>query len=242
MGTHVTPYQTSDSKKDQVAQMFNNIAGRYDFMNHFLSMGIDILWRKKAINCLRKKLPGDILDIATGTGDFAFEAMALNPDSIIGVDISEGMMAVGRDKIRRRGLEGTISLQYGDSADLPFEAESFDAITVAFGVRNYEDLEGGLTDMHRVLRKDGVVCILEFSKPTKFPVKQAYAFYSGVIIPALGKLMSRDRAAYTYLPQSVAAFPEGNDFLDIMKKVGYQNVARMPLTGGIATIYLGRKS
>lgn len=222
--------------------MFNNIAGRYDFMNHFLSAGIDMAWRKKAINCLRKHLPETVLDIATGTGDFAIETLRLNPEKVVGIDISEGMLDVGRKKIERLGHQHKIELQQADSENLPFETQTFDAITVGFGVRNFENLEKGLSEMLRVLNPGGVAVILEFSKPKKFPVKQGYHLYSNHVIPALGKLLAKDNAAYTYLPESVAAFPEGEDFLQIMQKTGYNKLAAVPLTGGIATIYLGSKA
>ncbi len=237
----VTPYKSDDSKKEQVATMFNNIAPKYDFLNHLFSMGIDILWRKKAIRILQALQPKVILDLATGTGDFAFEAMALNPDRIIGMDISEGMMDVGREKIKKRGLADKIEMIYGDSAELPLEDNSIDAITIGFGVRNFENLEQGLGEMLRVLRPGGQAVILEFSKPKKFPIKQLYNFYFKNIMPGLGKLVSKDSAAYTYLPESVQAFPEGTIFLDILQTIGYKEVKAHRVTGGIATIYVGRK-
>ena len=238
----VTPYQKTDAtKKEQVAEMFDNIAHKYDFLNHILSMGIDILWRKKAIQLLKPYKPKQILDIATGTGDFALEALALNPDKIIGADISRDMLAVGVEKIKKKGLQDKISFQYGDSENLPFETDSFDAITVSFGVRNFEDLEKGLSDMRRVLKPKGAVAIIEFSKPKSFPIKQLYSFYFKNILPGIGKLISKDARAYTYLPESVEAFPHGVDFVKIMDKVGYTNVKAYPLTFGIASIYLAEK-
>ena len=237
----VTPYKSDDSKKEQVATMFNNIAPKYDFLNHLFSMGIDILWRKKAIRLLKPHQPKVILDLATGTGDFAFEAMALNPDKVIGMDISEGMLDMGRVKVKKRGLLDKIELKYGDSENLPLETETIDAITIGFGVRNFETLEKGLGDMLRVLKPGGIAVILEFSKPKSFPIKQIYNFYFKNIMPGLGKLVSKDSSAYTYLPESVQAFPEGEDFLNILSKVGYKEVKQHRLTGGIATIYLGRK-
>lgn len=221
--------------------MFNNIAHKYDFLNHLFSMGIDIIWRKKAIRLLKPFQPKVILDLATGTGDFAFEAMSLKPDQIIGMDISEGMLEMGRVKVKKRGLEGKIDLKYGDSENLPLETDSVDAITIGFGVRNFETLEKGLGDMLRVLRPNGTAVILEFSKPKSFPIKQLYNFYFKNIMPGLGKLVSKDSSAYTYLPESVQAFPEGQDFLNILTKVGYREVKQYRLTGGIATIYMGRK-
>lgn len=237
----VTPYKSDESKKEQVATMFNNIAHKYDFLNHFFSMGIDILWRKKAIKMLKAEKPKVILDLATGTGDFAFEAMSLNPDRIIGMDISEGMLDMGREKVRKKNLEHKIDLKYGDSENLPLETASIDALTIGFGVRNFENLEAGLSDMLRVLRPNGVAVILEFSKPHGFPIKQLYNFYFKNIMPILGKMVSKDNVAYTYLPESVQAFPEGQDFLNILTKVGYREVKARRVSGGIATIYTGRK-
>lgn len=238
----VVPYKDKqDSKKTQVAEMFNNISGKYDLLNHVLSMGIDIIWRKKAINYLRGDQPKLILDIATGTGDFAIEALALNPDKIIGVDISEGMLEEGRRKMKKKGLEDKIELQLGDSEGLLFEDNKFDAVIVSFGVRNFENLEKGLADMYRVLKPGGKAVILEFSKPRKAPMKQAYAFYSNTILPQIGKIVSRDNSAYTYLPESVQAFPDGTDFLRIMKKVGFTSNLCKSLTFGISSIYVGIK-
>jgi demethylmenaquinone methyltransferase / 2-methoxy-6-polyprenyl-1,4-benzoquinol methylase len=242
MASPVVPYKNqSNSKKEQVAQMFDNISGKYDLLNHLLSGGIDVLWRKKAIRLLKSEKPRRILDIATGTADFALEAMTLNPEKIIGVDISEGMLAHGRDKIRRRHLSDKIELLTGDSENLAFADNSFDAVIVSFGVRNFENLEKGLSDMLRVLRPGGMCVILEFSKPKKFPYKSLYNFYSSRILPAIGNTISRDQAAYTYLPESVAAFPEGNDFLSILSKTGYTQTQWISLTFGICSIYTGKK-
>ena len=237
----VTPYKSEKAKKEQVASMFNNIAGRYDFLNHFFSLGIDILWRRKAINLLRRFRPASVLDIATGTGDFAIEALKLNPQKVVGVDISEGMMAVGRKKLDQKGLSEKITLQYGDSEALPFEDASFDAITVGFGVRNFENLRNGLREINRVLSPAGAAAILEFSRPRKFPIKQLYRFYFKRIMPLAGKMISKDNSAYTYLPESVMAFPDGNDFAAILKEVGFKKVEQYPVTMGIATIYLAQK-
>ncbi len=240
--TQVVPYsQGKDGKKEQVATMFNSISQKYDFLNHFLSLGIDILWRKKAIKQLKKLQPKDILDIATGTGDFAIEAMALKPDKITGVDISEGMLKVGRQKIAHKGLADHIELRLGDSERLQFEDNIFDAVIVAFGVRNFENLFQGLTDMYRVLKTGGQVLVLEFSKPRKFPFKQVYNFYFKHILPIIGKLISKDRSAYQYLPESVQAFPDGNEFLDILKDVGFKQTVCIPLTFGVCSIYTGIK-
>ncbi|MHA8053319.1 bifunctional demethylmenaquinone methyltransferase/2-methoxy-6-polyprenyl-1,4-benzoquinol methylase UbiE [Aquirufa sp. Wall-65K1] len=238
----VVPYKNqSQGKKEQVAEMFNSISPKYDFLNHLLSGGIDIIWRKKAINLLKNKGIKSLLDIATGTGDFAIEALKIQPEKIIGVDISQGMLDFGIEKIKKMGLEDKIHLQLGDSEKLPFSDQSFDAITVSFGVRNYENLERGLSDMLRVLKPGGYCLILEFSNPRKFPMKQLYAFYSKFILPLLGRMISKDPAAYTYLPESVQAFPDGQDFLDIYKRVGYTNTQWIPMTGGICSIYLGQK-
>ncbi len=238
----VVPYKEKQaSKKEQVAEMFNNISHKYDFLNHFLSLGIDILWRKKAIKYLKKDKPEHILDIATGTGDFAIEALALNPKKIVGVDISEGMLEVGRKKMQKRGYDGIIDLQMGDSEKLLFEDNTFDAVIVSFGVRNFENLEKGLADMNRVLKAGGKAVILEFSKPTKFPFKQIYNFYFKAILPKLGKLISKDNAAYTYLPESVEAFPDGPNFLKVLEKAGFKNTQWRSLTFGISSIYIGQK-
>ncbi len=238
----VVPYKNEDdNKKSQVAKMFNNIAGKYDFLNHFLSAGIDIIWRKKAVSLLAPVKPKQVLDIATGTADFAIETLRLNPDKITGVDISEGMLAVGREKLVKKGLTDKIELLYGDSENLPFEDNSFDAITVAFGVRNFENLEKGLAEMHRVLKPGGMAVVLEFSNPRSFPMKQLYHFYSRNILPLIGKIVSKDNAAYTYLPESVQAFPDGRAFLDIYEKVGFKTTQWHSLTFGISSIYTGRK-
>lgn len=221
--------------------MFNNISVRYDFLNHFLSLGIDKLWRKKAVKLLSESHPKEILDLATGTGDFAIALSKLKPTKIIGMDISEGMLEMGRVKMKQLNLTELITMSYGDSENLPFEDESFDALTVGFGVRNYEHLELGLSEMLRVLRIDGKVVILEFSKPKKFPVKQLFNFYSKYLIPFIGRLISKDKRAYAYLPESVNAFPEGDDFMAILTKVGYKNLQSKMVSGGIATIYIGQK-
>jgi demethylmenaquinone methyltransferase/2-methoxy-6-polyprenyl-1,4-benzoquinol methylase len=238
----VVPYKGApESKKSQVAQMFNSIAGKYDFLNHFLSAGIDIYWRKKAIGLLEKSKPAQILDIATGTGDFAIEALRLNPTKITGIDISEGMLAVGREKLRKKGLENKVELFVGDSENLQFPENRFDAVTAAFGVRNFEHLEKGLSEMQRVLKPGGRLVILEFSKPTAFPMKQAYNFYFKNILPVFGKMISKDQSAYTYLPESVQAFPDGPAFLSILSRVGFSKAEWQPLTFGICSIYTAVK-
>ncbi|HEY8403629.1 MAG TPA: bifunctional demethylmenaquinone methyltransferase/2-methoxy-6-polyprenyl-1,4-benzoquinol methylase UbiE [Flavobacteriales bacterium] len=239
----VKPYNSEGEKKEQVAEMFNNISHSYDFLNHFFSLGIDVLWRKKAMRILKKENPKRLLDVATGTGDFALEAvrMKVGAEKIIGVDISEGMLEVGRKKVAAKNLSDIIELRIGDSENLPFEDNSFDAYTVAFGVRNFQNLEKGLTEMKRVLKPGSLGIVLEFSKPKAFPFKQLYFFYFRYIMPLIGRIVSKDQRAYTYLPESVKAFPSGDDFLAIMNKIGYKDTKRIPLTGGIATIYLGRK-
>ncbi len=243
MPQQVTPYKDNGAtKKEQVADMFNNISKKYDFLNHFLSLGIDIIWRKKAIGELKKDNPKLVLDVATGTGDFAFEAIdMLNPDKVIGVDISEGMLSIAREKIQKRGLSDRFEVRMGDSEKLLFEDDTFDAVTVAYGVRNFENLEKGITDMLRVLKPGGKAVILEFSKPQAFPVKQLYNFYFHSVLPGIGKLFSKDNRAYTYLPESVAAFPDGKDFTALMKKAGYRETKNRPLLFGICSIYTGIK-
>ena len=244
MGTRITPYVTpeQEAKKNQVARMFDGIAHRYDFLNHFFSLGIDVLWRKSCIRILRDEQPGKLLDVATGTADFAIEAVRMGLDvHVTGVDISAGMLDVGREKIASRGWDDRIELIQGDSVALPFDDGSFDAFTVAFGVRNFEDLQGGLQDMLRVLKPGAMGLVLEFSKPKHFPIKQVFGLYFKHIMPTVGKWVSKDPAAYTYLPESVQAFPEGEAFLDEMRKAGYVDVKAKGLTGGIATIYTGRK-
>lgn len=238
----VKPYgKANTSKKEEVAEMFNNISAKYDFLNHFLSVGIDKRWRKKAISMLREIQPKRILDIATGTGDFALESLKLQPQEVVGVDISEGMLKMGREKMVKRKVDHIVSMRLGDSENLDFEDNYFDALTVGFGVRNFENLEKGLAEMLRVVRPGGKLLILEFSKPKKFPIKQYYAFHSKYIIPFFGKRISKDDKAYAYLPESVAAFPEGKNFEDILKKLGYQDVKSTLVSGGIATIYSGTK-
>ncbi|MEQ9376379.1 MAG: bifunctional demethylmenaquinone methyltransferase/2-methoxy-6-polyprenyl-1,4-benzoquinol methylase UbiE [Imperialibacter sp.] len=238
----VVPYKEKEgSKKAQVAEMFNNISRRYDFLNHFLSLGIDIVWRKKAVRELKEIKPKQILDIATGTGDFAIEALSLKPDKVIGVDISEGMLAMGKKKIARMKLEDKVELQMGDSEKLLFDDNTFDAVIVAFGVRNFENLEKGLADMWRVLKPGGKVVVLEFSKPTRFPMKQLYSFYFKYILPIIGRMISKDRAAYTYLPESVKAFPDGALFTNILDRVGFKKTICKPQTFGICSIYTGIK-
>jgi demethylmenaquinone methyltransferase / 2-methoxy-6-polyprenyl-1,4-benzoquinol methylase len=238
----VLPYKADEAgKKAQVAKMFNNISRHYDFLNHFLSLGIDRGWRKQAIRYLEPLRPKQILDVATGTGDFAFQALQLNPDKVTGIDISEGMLKVGRSKIGKRNLATKIELQRGDSENLQFPENKFDAVTVGFGVRNFENLEKGLSEIFRVLKPGGMLVILEFSRPRKFPFKQLYNFYFKAILPKIGRLISKDHSAYTYLPESVEAFPDGTDFENILRQTGFKNTTCKPLTFGISSIYTGRK-
>ena len=239
---HVVPYgKEMGTKREQVEQMFDSISGKYDFLNHFLSMGIDRLWRKKSLRQIQNPTPQKILDVATGTGDFAIAALELNPTSVTGVDISEGMLAVGKEKIKKKGIENIIGLELGDSENLRFNDNTFDAYTVGFGVRNFENLEKGLTEMLRVLKPNGTAIILEFSKPKVFPIKQIYNFYFNKMLPGIGKIVSKDNAAYTYLPESVDAFPDGKDFTTILEKIGYKNTKTTVLMFGIASIYKANK-
>lgn len=238
----VVPYKEDQAaKKQQVARMFDSISRRYDLLNHLLSAGVDVYWRKRAIRELKAANPKLILDVATGTADFALAASKLNPERIVGVDISEGMLSLGREKIKQAGEASRIELLRADSENLPFEENKFDAVIVAFGVRNFENLEAGLADMRRVLKPGGKVVILEFSKPDSFPFKQFYGLYFRYIVPLVGRLISRDRSAYNYLPESVHAFPRGNTFTGILTRLGYKNAACKPLTFGIASLYTGIK-
>ncbi|MCF8426068.1 MAG: bifunctional demethylmenaquinone methyltransferase/2-methoxy-6-polyprenyl-1,4-benzoquinol methylase UbiE [Bacteroidia bacterium] len=229
------------SKKEQVEEMFNSIAHRYDFLNRFLSMGIDKGWRKKAISYLKPLEPKQILDVATGTGDLALEAMKLNPDHITGLDIAEQMLVFGREKIASKGLSDKISMIKGDSENLPFPNNNFDAITVAFGVRNFQNLLKGLTEMNRVLKPGGRLVVLEFSKPSSFPYKQVYNFYFTYILPVMGNMLSKSKNAYTYLPESVKHFPEGPEFAKFLKEAGYKNIIVKPLTFGTCSLYIADK-
>jgi len=235
--------QTPDNsgKKVRVEAMFNDIAPRYDFLNHFLSLGIDIRWRKKVRKLIAPIQPKQILDVATGTGDLAIELARLNPQKITGVDIAANMLEIGKEKVAAKKLSNTIELLLGDSEDLPFENNSFDAVTVAFGVRNFEHLQKGLGEMYRVMRPGGMVAILEFSKPKAFPFRQIYNFYFKYILPGLGRMVSKNEEAYTYLPESVSAFPEDQAFINELKKAGYLEPRQRRLTMGIATLYTATK-
>ena len=239
----VKPYDSSDlSKKKQVEKMFDNISAKYDFLNHFLSFGIDHIWRRKTINLIAEKNPAFILDVATGTGDLAFAAeKKIKVKKIIGLDISNGMLEVGREKIKKKSLQNKLEFIQGDSENLPFENDFFDAVMVSFGVSNFENLTKGLNEIKRVLKPSGGIYILEFSKPKKFPIKQLFSFYSKFILPYLGSLISKDKSAYHYLPASVNAFPEGEDFIKKLQKVGFSSSSFKPLSGGISTLYSGFK-
>jgi demethylmenaquinone methyltransferase/2-methoxy-6-polyprenyl-1,4-benzoquinol methylase len=239
----VVPYQHGQlDKKEQVADMFNSIAYRYDFLNRFLSAGIDVWWRKKAIQQLQKIAPEKVLDVATGTGDVAIMTYRmLKPEKITGIDISEGMLELGRKKIEKLGLSNTIELQKGDSEVIRFEENSFDAITVAFGVRNFQNLEKGLSEMYRVLRPGGKLVVLEFSKSKNKLLSAPFNFYMNVVTPAIGKIFSKNKDAYTYLNHSVQAFPEGQTFLTIMHEAGFTQTYLKKLSFGICTIYCGSK-
>ena len=238
----ITPYSNSaKGKKEQVAEMFDNIAPKYDFLNHFLSFGIDKIWRRKAIRLLIKHSPTNILDVATGTADFAIESLKTGAQQIVGVDISEEMLGIGRTKVERLGAAHRITLHKGDAEGLGFSDNYFEAVTVAFGVRNFENLRKGLEELFRVLKPGGMVCILEFSKPVSFPVKQLYSFYSFYILPILGRLFSKDNSAYRYLPESVEKFPDGKEFLDVLKNSGFRETRQYRQTFGVATIYTAIK-
>lgn len=237
----VTPYGTSESKKEEIREMFNNIAPTYDLLNHTLSANIDKIWRRKAIAALREIKPLHILDVATGTADLAIEAAKLGPEKIIGVDISEEMLKVGVEKIKKRGLSDLIELQVGDSENLAFEDDYFDAITVAFGVRNFENPGKGIEEMYRVLKPGGRLAVLEFTNPNVWIIKVLYHFYFRQVLPLVGKLISKDFSAYKYLPQSVAAFKQRDEFVGMMKESGFGKAWYKDLSFGIASLYIGVK-
>jgi len=242
MSISTKPYKNSDiSKKEQVETMFNAIASEYDNLNRVISFGIDVKWRKKIVQIIAEKQPQFILDIATGTGDLAILLSQTNAEKIIGLDISAGMLEVGKQKIAAKNLSQTIEMVIGDSEKMPFQDNTFDAITVAFGIRNFENLEKGLTEILRVLKPNGTFVILETSIPTKFPFKQGYTFYSKKILPLIGKLFSKDKVAYQYLSDSASIFPYGEALNNILRKNGFINVEHLPQTFGVATIYLASK-
>lgn len=236
----VKPYSTEGSKKEQVAEMFDNISKRYDFLNHLLSMGIDKTWRSKVVKMVKAGNPTKILDVATGTADLAI-ALGNNIEAeVIGLDISAGMLEVGKQKVASRKMQN-VNLVLGDGENLPFEDETFDAVTVAFGVRNFENLEKGIKDIYRVIKPGGQLVVLEFSQPEKAPFKQLYNFYFKNILPNIGKMVSKDSRAYTYLPESVQAFPYGDRFLEVLKNCGFNSNTGKTVTFGIASIYNGKK-
>lgn len=242
MSKNVTPYKDSElGKKEQVAQMFNTISENYDGLNRVISFGIDVKWRKKVLKLVQAKNPQSILDIATGTGDLAILMSQTNAPKITGLDISEGMLEVGRKKVEAKKLDNHIEMILGDSENIPFPDNSFDAITVAFGVRNFENLEKGLSEILRVLKPNGIFVILETSVPTKFPYKQGYNFYTKNIMPLIGRMFSKDNSAYQYLSDSASVFPFGEALNNILRKIGFIDVKAMPQTFGVATIYSASK-
>ncbi|MBT8376070.1 MAG: bifunctional demethylmenaquinone methyltransferase/2-methoxy-6-polyprenyl-1,4-benzoquinol methylase UbiE [Bacteroidia bacterium] len=243
MPEKVKPYKDSNlNKKQQVTQMFDTISKEYDSLNRVISFGIDVKWRKKVVDLVASTNPKDILDIATGTGDLAISLSKTNANRIIGLDISDGMLEVGRQKITAKNLDGVVKMVIGDSEDLPFEDNSFDAITVAFGIRNFEHLEKGLSEILRVLKPNGIFVILETSVPTKPLYRQGYKFYSKRILPVIGKLFSKDKSAYQYLSDSASVFPYGEVLNNILRQIGFINVKDQPQTFGVATIYTASKS
>jgi demethylmenaquinone methyltransferase/2-methoxy-6-polyprenyl-1,4-benzoquinol methylase len=238
----VVPYiESSASKKEQVGSMFDDISPKYDLLNRVLSMGIDTIWRTRVVNILSKGKPEKILDVATGTADLAIALRKTGAKQIIGADISEGMLRVGREKIKEKGLDSLISLEYGDSENLKYDSDTFDAVTVAFGARNFENLQKGLSEMRRVLKPGGTIAVLEFSQPQKFPFRQLYHFYFHNVLPVVGRLVSKNSSAYTYLPESVSVFPYGQKFVQILQETGFKNCTCIGLTFGIASIYIGNK-
>lgn len=242
MAKEITPYKESElGKKKQVEQMFDTISDNYDNLNRMISLGSDQSWRKKVLQLVADTKPKTVLDIATGTGDLAILMFKTNAEKIIGLDLSAGMLEVGKEKVKALGLEHTIEMIQGDSENLPFENDHFDAITVGFGIRNFEDLEKGLSEIHRVLKPNGIFVILETSVPTKFPFKQGYHLYTRNILPMMGKLFSKDQKAYKYLSESAENFPFGEALNNILRKVGFKNVEYRPQTMGVATIYSASK-
>jgi len=240
--SEIKPYQDSSAgKKEQIATMFDHIAPKYDVLNHILSFNIDKIWRRKAIKLISVNSPEKILDVATGTGDFAIAALKSGATKIIGIDISKEMVAVGQEKIRKLGLEDKIELRTGDSEAIQFPDLSFDAATVAFGVRNFENLGRGLDELFRVLKPGGTLCVLEFSKPRQLIVRLAYRFYSKKLMPRIGRMVSEDQSAYTYLPESIEEFPDGEKFITFMRESGFEQIHEYRLTFGVATIYVGKK-
>ncbi len=242
MSENIKPYKDSElGKKEQVAKMFDNISEDYDGLNRVISLGIDVSWRKKVVKLVGENNPQQILDIATGTGDLALMMAQLNPKRIVGLDISEGMLQVGRQKVAKANLSDKIEMIVGDSENIPFPDNTFDAITVSFGVRNFENLDKGLTEILRVLKPAGKFVVLETSNPTKFPFKQGYKLYTNFILPIIGKLFSKDKVAYSYLSESANSFPFGEAFNNILQKNGFKNAKNIPVTFGVASIYTALK-
>ena len=238
----VKPYKDSElGKKEQVTKMFDTISKDYDGLNRVISFGIDVSWRKKVVNIVGKSKPDTILDIATGTGDLAIQLADTKATKIIGLDISSGMLEVGKQKVSKKGLDATIDMVLGDSENMPFEDNTFDAVTVAFGIRNFETLEKGLAEIYRILKPGGNFVILETSVPTKTPFKQGYSFYTKFILPKIGRLFSKDRSAYKYLSESASVFPYGEKLNNILRKIGFNSVNDLPQTFGVATIYTALK-
>ncbi|MDP5062441.1 MAG: bifunctional demethylmenaquinone methyltransferase/2-methoxy-6-polyprenyl-1,4-benzoquinol methylase UbiE [Maribacter sp.] len=243
MPEKVTPYKDSDlGKKEQVTKMFDTISKNYDGLNRVISFGIDIKWRKKVVELLKKENPQSILDIATGTGDLAIALVKTGAKKIVGLDISPGMLAVGKEKVTDKKLDSTIEMVVGDSENLLFEDNSFDAVTVSFGVRNFETLEKGMSEILRVLKPNGSLVVLETSVPTKTPYKQGYHFYTKNILPLIGKLFSKDNSAYGYLSESASVFPHGENFNNILREIGFIDVTNKPQTFGVASIYVAKKA
>ena len=242
MAKNVNPYKESElGKKAQVTKMFDTISKNYDGLNRVISFGIDVKWRKKVVKLVKTAHPKSILDIATGTGDLAINLTQTGATKIIGLDISPGMLEVGKEKVTEKNLQEKVEMVIGDSENLPFEDASFDAITVAFGVRNFENLEKGLREIQRVLKPKGTFVVLETSVPTKFPFKQGYFFYSKYVLPTIGRLFSKDKIAYNYLSESAAVFPFGEEFNNILRKTGFIHVENKPQTFGVASIYVASK-
>jgi demethylmenaquinone methyltransferase/2-methoxy-6-polyprenyl-1,4-benzoquinol methylase len=242
MSEKVKPYKESQlNKKEQVEQMFDTISGNYDGLNRVISLGIDKKWRKRVVKFVMQTKPQSVLDIATGTGDLAISFSKFGIPKIVGFDLSEGMLSVARKKVAKQKIAERVEFIQGDSENMPFEDNSFDAITVAFGVRNFENLEQGLSEILRVLKPEGIFVVLETSVPVKFPFKQGYFFHTRYVLPLVGKLFSRDKVAYNYLSESASVFPHGEDFNNILRKIGFKEVKNKPQTFGVASIYLASK-
>jgi demethylmenaquinone methyltransferase/2-methoxy-6-polyprenyl-1,4-benzoquinol methylase len=238
----INPYDNNRSKTEQVQEMFDSIAPAYDFMNRAMTFGIDHLWRAKAVKMMGRNKPANILDVATGTGDLAIRiAHSLHPDHITGIDLSEGMLEIGRKKAKDAGLDNIIEFVQGDCLDLPFDDNTFDCVTVAYGVRNFPDLDKGLSEMRRVLKKDGRLVIIELTAPRRFPMRQLFWLYSHAFMPLVGWIISKDKRAYSYLPATMEAFPQGEEMQQILKKAGYRDVAFKRFTFGLSTMYTAKK-